>query len=144
MNVDLNAYKQFVFTLTSEPSKNLEAMVNRLHELNVSTHGEQQSSRPDINVPLFITSAMGMCSEAGEFMEIAKKCIWQGKEITEDVRFHLMRELGDQIFYWSQACSALGLEPSEVIAENVNKLQSRYPGGKFDIHHSENRRPGDL
>jgi len=27
---------------------------------------------------------------------------------------------------------------------NVEKLQSRYPGGSFDVHKSENRKEGDL
>ena len=39
---------------------------------------------------------------------------------------------------------ALGLEPNEVIAENVKKLEARYPGGAFDVHYSENRKEGDL
>jgi len=47
-------------------------------------------------------------------------------------------------WYWIQACIALGFDPNEVIAENVSKLQNRYPGGEFDVYHSENRRPGDL
>ena len=48
------------------------------------------------------------------------------------------------MWYWAQACVALNLDPNEVIAENVHKLQSRYPGGKFDVFHSENREAGDL
>lgn len=35
-------------------------------------------------------------------------------------------------------------DPSEVIAENVKKLESRYPGGTFDVSMSENRQVGDL
>ena len=27
---------------------------------------------------------------------------------------------------------------------NVDKLKARYPGGEFDVHHSENRKEGDL
>ena len=48
------------------------------------------------------------------------------------------------MWYWSNACRSLGLDPNSVIAENVKKLESRYPGGKFDIHHSEHRQEGDL
>jgi hypothetical protein len=56
----------------------------------------------------------------------------------------MKRELGDIAWYWANACNALGLDPNLVLAENVNKLESRYPGGKFDAHYSENRKEGDL
>jgi len=146
--IDLNEYSNFVDQLTSLPSKDLTTMINRLDRIDgnyeaYGANGEMQQG-PDINVPMFVTSAMGMCSEAGEFMEIAKKCLWQGKNLSDDVLYHLKRELGDQIFYWTMACRALRLDPNEVIEENVRKLESRYPGGKFDVHYSENRQAGDL
>jgi NTP pyrophosphatase (non-canonical NTP hydrolase) len=56
----------------------------------------------------------------------------------------MKRELGDVIWYWINACNALGMDPNEVIEENVNKLISRYPGGNFDVHYSENRKENDL
>ena len=43
-----------------------------------------------------------------------------------------------------EICRALGLNPNDVIAENVNKLKSRYPGGAFDAHYSEHRKDGDI
>ena len=54
------------------------------------------------------------------------------------------RELGDIMWYWMNACRSLNLDPNDVIAENVHKLESRYPGGSFDVHYSENREEGDL
>ena len=62
----------------------------------------------------------------------------------DDNIFHMKRELGDVMWYWMQACMALDLDPNDVIAENVNKLQARYPDGEFDPFHSENRQEGDL
>lgn len=132
--MNLNDYNNFVIAVTSEPSLDLEKMIDRLREL----------AKTGVNVPLFYTSASGMSAEAGEFMEIAKKALWQGKELTPDVQFHLKRELGDVIFYWSQACKSLGIDPHEVIDENVHKLESRYPGGKFEVKHSETRKENDL
>jgi NTP pyrophosphatase (non-canonical NTP hydrolase) len=143
-NIDLNEYGNFVETLTSAPSKELNTMINRLTQLKDKSEFENKDTEYVFNVPLYFTSAMGMCSEAGEFMEIAKKCLWQGKPFNEDTRFHAKRELGDIIFYWTQACRALGYDPNDVIAENVSKLESRYPGGHFDAHYSENRKEGDL
>ena len=91
-----------------------------------------------------VCCSRGLSSETGELNEIIKKIFFQGKELSVDNVFHMQRELGDILWYWAQACVALHLDPNEVIAENVHKLQSRYPGGKFDVFHSENREAGDL
>ena len=47
------------------------------------------------------------------------------------------------MWYWINSCPSW-LDPNEVVAENVNKLKARYPGGEFDVHYSENRKEGDL
>ena len=144
MTVDLNRYKDFVEAVTSKPSNDLTTFMNRLDELdgnfdyNTDTHG------PDINVPLLLTAALGLAAETGEFCEIPKKMYFQGKPLTEENVVHMKRELGDVMWYWINACRALGLNPNDVIEENVNKLKARYPGGEFDVHYSENRQTGDL
>jgi NTP pyrophosphatase (non-canonical NTP hydrolase) len=91
-----------------------------------------------------MTAAIGLGSEGGELQEIVKKILFQGKPIDDDTVFHMKRELGDIIWYWVNACRALNLDPNDVIAENVRKLEARYPGGQFDVHYSENRKAGDL
>jgi NTP pyrophosphatase (non-canonical NTP hydrolase) len=91
-----------------------------------------------------MTASTGLGSEGGEFQEIVKKILFQGKPLNEESIYHMKRELGDIAWYWANACNALGLDPNLVLAENVNKLESRYPGGKFDAHYSENRQAGDL
>jgi NTP pyrophosphatase (non-canonical NTP hydrolase) len=142
MPIDLNKYKDFVQAVTSEPSNDLTTFMNRLDELDANyadgVHG------PDVNVPLLITAALGLAAETGEFCEIPKKMLFQGKPLTEENLFHMKRELGDVIWYWVNACRALQLDPNDVILENINKLKSRYPGGEFDAHYSENRQAGDL
>jgi NTP pyrophosphatase (non-canonical NTP hydrolase) len=99
---------------------------------------------PNINVPLLLTAGLGLGSEGGEFQEIIKKIFFQGKPLNEENVFHMKRELGDIMWYWINACRALQLDPNDVIAENVNKLKARYPGGEFDAFYSENRKAGDL
>ena len=84
-----------------------------------------------------------MQAESGEFSEVIKKIIFQGREYNEDERFHLMRELGDVLWYWVQGCTALGYTPQEVMEENIRKLESRYPNG-FEVAMSENRQEGDI
>jgi NTP pyrophosphatase (non-canonical NTP hydrolase) len=144
MTVDLNRYKDFVEAVTSKPSNDLTTFITRLDELDANYNFETQKHDPDINVPLLLTAALGLAAETGEFCEIPKKIYFQGKPLTEENVFHMKRELGDIIWYWVNACRALGLDPNDVIEENVNKLKARYPDGEFDVHHSENRRQGDL
>ena len=144
MTVDLNRYSQFVNAVTSMPSKDLTTFMNRLDELDGNFNDKTDTHGPDINVPLLLTAALGLAAETGEFCEIPKKMYFQGKPLNEENVFHMKRELGDVMWYWINACRALGLDPNDVIEENVNKLKSRYPGGEFDVHHSENRREGDL
>jgi NTP pyrophosphatase (non-canonical NTP hydrolase) len=144
MTVDLNRYSQFVNAVTSMPSKDLTTFMNRLDELDGNFDSATNAHGPDINVPLLLTAALGLAAETGEFCEIPKKMYFQGKPLSVENVFHMKRELGDVMWYWINACRALGLDPNDVIEENVNKLKSRYPGGEFDIHYSENRQLGDL
>ena len=135
MDINLNKYKDFVQEVTSEPSNDTETLCERLNKLEDETN---------VNMALLLTSAIGLSSEGGEFAEIIKKCIFQGKPLDRDTRFHLKRELGDIMWYWVNGVRALGFEPDSVIAENVKKLESRYPGGSFNVFYSENRQAGDL
>lgn len=144
MTVDLKRYRDFVEAVTSRPSNDLTTFMSRLDELDGNWDAGTQSHGPDINVPLLLTAALGLAAETGEFCEIPKKIYFQGKPLTEENVFHMKRELGDIIWYWVNACRALDLNPDDVIEENVNKLKARYPGGEFDVHHSENRSQGDL
>lgn len=144
MQIDLNKYKDFVEAVTSEPSNDLTTFMNRCHELDASYDGSTQTHGPNINVPLLLTACLGLAAESGEFCEIPKKMFFQGKPLNTDNVFHMKRELGDIMWYWINACRALEIDPNEVIDENVRKLESRYPGGTFDAHYSENRKDGDL
>ncbi len=135
MNADLNKYKEFVKEVTSLESNSTMVLNNKLIDLEKET---------GVNIALLLTASIGMASEGGEFSEIVKKCIFQGKPLNDDTVFHFKRELGDIMWYWINACRALDLDPNEVVAENVKKLEARYPGGSFDVHYSENRQDGDL
>ena len=143
MNIDLNRYKDFVEAVTSKPSNDLTTFMDRCDELDGNYIGDGVHG-PDINVPLLLTACLGLAAESGEFIEVPKKMFFQGKPLTEENVFHMKRELGDIMWYWINACRALNLDPNDVIDENVRKLESRYPGGSFDAHYSENRKLGDL
>tara|TARA_R100000030_G_scaffold65258_1_gene49697 strand:+ start:4066 stop:4467 length:402 start_codon:yes stop_codon:yes gene_type:complete len=132
--IDFIKYAKFVNAVTSQESKDPEAFIYRLQELQ----GEKFPAER------LLTASVGMCAEAGEFTEIVKKIVFQGKPVNEENLFHLKREMGDIMWYFMQACMALDVSPEEIIEMNVDKLKSRYPGGEFDVHYSENRKEGDL
>ena len=134
MTIDLNKYVQFVNTTTSNPSKDHTSFINRLMELRENEFPTER----------LLTAAVGMSAEAGEFTEIIKKIVFQGKPVTEENLFHLKRELGDIMWYVSQACIGLDISIEEVIQMNFEKLSARYPEGTFSIERSENRKEGDL
>lgn len=125
---------KFVQAVTSKESDNFDHLQSRAQELR----------NDKFNPALLLTAAIGLGSEGGEFQEIVKKIMFQGKPVDADTVFHMKRELGDIMWYWINACRALDLDPNDVIAENVRKLEARYPGGQFDVWHSENRKTGDL
>ena len=135
--IDLNKYQEFVKQVTSGESNSSMQMYNRMNEA-------EAESGYKMNSALLLTAAIGLAAEGGEFAELPKKIVFQGKPCDEDTIFHMKRELGDIMWYWINACRALNLDPNDVIEENVNKLKSRYPDGEFDVHYSENRKQGDL
>jgi len=134
MQIDLKKYEEFVKAVTSPESNEIMELYYRV----------QRIQNLGYNISLMMTSAIGLGSETGEFQEIVKKILFQGKALDDDNVFHMKRELGDIMWYWVNACRALNLDPNEVIAENIEKLKSRYPGGEFDAYYSENRKEGDL
>ena len=135
MTVDTNKYLDFVTEVTSLPSTDLAALLSRVTELDI---------QQDADVPRLLTAALGLTAESGEFTEVVKKIILQGKPYNEENVFHMKRELGDICWYLAQACMALDTTFDEIIEMNVDKLKARYPGGEFDVHKSENRKEGDL
>ena len=135
MTVDTEKYLDFVAGVTSDPSSDLPALLQRITELDVEH---------DCDVPRLLTAALGICAEGGEFTEVVKKMVFQGKPVNDENIFHMKRELGDIMWYVAQACMALDTDFNEIIEMNVDKLKARYPGGEFDVHYSENRKEGDV
>ncbi|ADO99390.1 MazG-like pyrophosphatase [Synechococcus phage Syn19] len=132
--IDPKKYASFVNAVTSKQSKDHEAFIYRLQELEGQGFPSER----------LLTAAVGMSAEAGEFTEVVKKIVFQGKPVNEDNLFHLKRELGDIMWYVMQACMGLETCLDEIIEMNVDKLASRYPDGAFDVHFSENRKEGDV
>ena len=132
--IDFDKYALFVDGVTSDSSKDYKSFLDSIEYLD----GEGS------NVQRLLTAAVGISAEGGEFMEIVKKMVFQGKPWDEHNRKHLIIELGDVMWYVMQACKALHVTLDEVIECNVDKLKKRYPGGEFNVYQSENRKEGDL
>tara|TARA_B100000965_G_scaffold406745_1_gene447853 strand:- start:286 stop:690 length:405 start_codon:yes stop_codon:yes gene_type:complete len=131
-NIDLKEYSEFVDKVTSDESKDSTAFRQRLDDLG---NGD---------IPRLLTAALGLSAESGEFTEIVKKLVFQGKPLTDETKTHMIKELGDVVWYWTQGCMALGVNPNEVINTNKEKLMARYPQGEFSAIQSENRKEGDI
>jgi len=131
--VNFERYQEFVSAVTSDCSTNFVDFADRIGELD----------RQGANIERLLTAGVGINAEGGEFLEIIKKMVFQGKPWNEDNREHLIIELGDVMWYVAQATMALDISFDEVIETNVNKLKKRYPGGEFDVFKSENRAAGD-
>ena len=134
MTIDFDKYSHFVDTVTSDSSKDFVYLADRLVELD----------QKGANIERLTTAGVGLAAESGEFLEIVKKMVFQGKPWNDDNRKHLIIELGDVMWYVAQACMALDISFDEVIQGNIKKLEKRYPGGQFDVYYSEHREDGDL
>ena len=131
--VDFQKYSEFVNAVTSDASTDFLALSDRLVELD----------EKGANVERLLTAGVGINAEGGEFLEIIKKMIFQGKPFNADNKEHMIIELGDLMWYVAQACMALEVSLDDVVARNVKKLEKRYPGGSFDVYYSENRAEDD-
>ena len=127
-------YTRFVDEVTSDESKDPQAFQDALDII------DETSGLPPERL---LTAALGITAEGGEFAEIIKKIIFQGKPVDEHTIYHMKRELGDVMWYITQACIALECSLEDVIYMNIEKLESRYPDG-FDSFRSNNRNEGDV
>ena len=129
----LNDYINFVDTVTSPATKEMV-------DFNDSIDIMEEKS---INPSRLLTASIGLYEEVGEFNDIVKKLLFQGKEIDDDTKSHLKSELGDICWYMAQALIALDSSWEEIFDINVGKLSDRYPGG-FDALKSASRKVGDI
>ena len=127
-------YVKFVNSVTSEQSRQYTAFEKSLY--TIKTEHLVPPER-------LLTATLGLSAEAGEFGDLVKKCIFQGKELNEENKLHMKKELGDIMWYMAQACLALGVTLDDVIKTNIEKLEKRYPNG-FEKIRSENKERFDV
>jgi len=129
----LTDYQEFVDEVSSDATKNLDDFIEAVEIVD-----EQ-----GVEVSRLLTSGIGLAGESGEYNELIKKCLFQGREMDEDTVTHLKSELADIMWYIAQGCLALGTDIEELIEINTAKLEKRYPGG-FDEFRSDNRDEDDI
>ena len=83
--------------------------------------------------------AMGISGEAGELLDAVKKHVIYSKPLD---MANVKEELGDLEFYMQAFRNWLGVERTNVIISNVNKLNERYEKGYSDKEASLRRDKG--
>jgi len=79
--------------------------------------------------------AIGLTTEAGEFIDALKKHVFYGKELD---RVNLAEEMGDLFWYLAIIADELKIDFESVMKTNIEKLKARY-GEKFCEDKAENR-----
>ena len=130
----LKEYTIFVDKVTSESSKSTKKMKERIDFINSS----------GVEVSRLLTAGIGLSGEVGEFNEIIKKTIFQSKSFDSETHEHFKRELGDIMWYVTQACLALKVDLVEVIKTNEEKLKKRFPKERFTKESDTNRHREDI
>ena len=130
----LQEYTDFVDKVTSEASKSSGKMSERIDYLNSK----------NVEVSRLFTAGIGLSGEVGEFNEIIKKIMFQAKTFDSVTHEHMKKELGDIMWYVTQACLALKVDLSDVIIANKEKLSERFPEKKFSVKENEERKLGDV
>ena len=130
----LQEYTDFVDKVTSEASKSSDKMSERIDYLNSK----------NVEVSRLFTAGIGLSGEVGEFNEIIKKIMFQAKTFDSVTHEHMKKELGDIMWYVTQACLALKVDLSDVIIANKEKLSKRFPEKKFSVRENEKRKLGDV
>ncbi len=77
----------------------------------------------------------GMTTEIGELTDQFKKHLAYGKSIDW---INVKEEIGDLMWYVSEFCNQHQFDLEEILATNIEKLQTRFPE-KFDSDYAINR-----
>lgn len=86
--------------------------------------------KPDFEISdreiMAIWDAIGLAGEAGEVADHIKKGVFHQHGIDLE---KLQKEIGDVLWYAAALCTTLGMDMSEVMQANIEKLKVRYPNG---------------
>lgn len=133
-NITSTEYINFVQQTTSAASSDVNVLIDRIRELE----GD------GVKLTHLLTFCLGMIGELGESVDLIKKTILQGKEMTPDLKARILSEGQDLLWYLAQFCIAMDVSFEDLMQGNYEKLSARYPEGHFSVYRSENRKEGDI
>lgn len=113
---------------------------NHITTLNEYQKAALRTESVNHEYPRILQGLMGLNGEAGEAIDILKKNMFHHHELERE---HLVKELGDCLWYIAQSADAIGYTLEEIANINIDKLLSRYPDG-FEVDKSLNRKEGDI
>ena len=106
--------------------------------MNVNEYQKEAMTLLNPAIPqkdVLLNALMGLCGESGEAIDLMKKHLFQGHELDRE---KMVKELGDVAWYLAEAATGLGVDLSDVLQRNLDKLHARYPKG-FNTLNSQNR-----
>lgn len=112
----------------------------QLEALRTESFPRQCNPSLRIETQRLMQGLMGLNGEAGEAIDILKKCLFQGHDLDRE---HLAKELGDVAWYLAISADAIGYTLEAVLRMNVEKLRARYPDG-FEVERSVHRAAEDI
>jgi NTP pyrophosphatase (non-canonical NTP hydrolase) len=89
---------------------------------------------------MLLNAALGFAGEGGEICDHIKKHLFQGHELNRE---HIIKEVGDILWYAAQVAEGTGINLEEIAKRNIEKLRKRYPEGHFVRERSINRSSED-
>jgi NTP pyrophosphatase (non-canonical NTP hydrolase) len=91
----------------------------------VRTESRLPSNSPEHDLALrLLHVGMGLCTEAGEFMDQMKRFNFYGKDIDLG---NLDEEVGDVLWYLAIYMAVRGKTFEQIMLQNIRKLRARYP-----------------
>lgn len=105
--------------------------INEYQKLAIRTINPRLS-----RVEILSNGVMGLCGESGEVIDVVKKHLFQDHPLDRD---KIIKELGDVAWYIAETAHALDVDLETVLVKNIEKLEKRYPDGKFNSEKSINR-----
>ena len=106
--------------------------------MNINEYQTEAMTLLNPDIPqreVLLNALMGLCGESGEAIDLLKKHLFQGHALDRE---KMIKELGDVAWYLAEAATGLGVDLSEVLQRNLDKLHARYPQG-FDTQRSQHR-----
>jgi|688.fasta_scaffold00823_31 NTP pyrophosphatase (non-canonical NTP hydrolase) len=117
--LDTVGYAEFVKTRVKDPTAIADNLQRRPRQIVGMLH-----------------AVLGISGEAGELLDAIKKTAIYEKEL--DIA-NVIEELGDLEFYLEMMRQELGVSRHFILAQNIDKLQKRYPDKYTDQHAIERK-----